>query len=260
MKITWLTTASILLETEKETLLFDPFVPLAGALSTVALSHYGTGHSIWITHGHIDHLRNTPQLAIEGNGPIYCTNTPARYLKSVEVAPDKIRIIHPHNRYQLTGVTIKVHPGRHIEFDRSLIRNTLFNSRMLKYFKNAVLLAKESRKYQEKDETVVFEIQAEGKTLILLGSLGLAKQYCYPSEPDILVLPYQGNSNLLPLAMEIITLLKPKTIILDHFDDSFPPISKLVDTLPFEMEMEKQYPGTRVIKPESGKVYFFEIE
>lgn len=56
MKITWYGTASILLESEGERLLFDPFVELAGASNPNSLEDFVQETDICITHGHVDHL------------------------------------------------------------------------------------------------------------------------------------------------------------------------------------------------------------
>ena len=52
MKITWYGTASILLESEGERLLFDPFVELAGASNPNSLEDFVQETDICITHGH----------------------------------------------------------------------------------------------------------------------------------------------------------------------------------------------------------------
>lgn len=56
MKITWFGTASILLESEGEKLLFDPFVQLAGGSNPNSLEDFPADTDICITHGHVDHL------------------------------------------------------------------------------------------------------------------------------------------------------------------------------------------------------------
>ena len=45
----------------------------------------------------------------------------------------------------------------------------------------------------------------------------------------------------------------PERIILDHFDDAFPPVSESVDTRGFKKLMDREYPGIRVVKPTAGK-------
>ena len=52
--------------------------------------------------------------------------------------------------------------------------------------------------------------------------------------------------------MKIIRRIRPKTIILSHFDDAFPPISRSINTRRFQLNMKKRLPFVRVIRPEAG--------
>ena len=56
MKITWLGTASVRIETEGERILFDPFVQLAGGENPNCIDDFWQDRTLFITHGHLDHL------------------------------------------------------------------------------------------------------------------------------------------------------------------------------------------------------------
>ena len=73
MKITWFGTASILLESEGEKLLFDPFVHLAGGSNPNSLEDFPADTDICITHGHVDHLFFLPDLLAEQDITVYGT-------------------------------------------------------------------------------------------------------------------------------------------------------------------------------------------
>lgn len=253
MKITWFTTASILIETEKEKLLFDPFIPLEGAENKVAVSDYGSGNKIFITHGHIDHLGSINQIIEEGNNHIFCTSTPANYLRTHMLNEKTVTVIKEGDLYNFQDAAVKVHRGKHIEYDRKLVRSTLFNPRIIKYWKNTIMLLKENGSFPENNETVTYEIKTKGKTIVLLGSLALPEGYTYPQNPDVLIMPYQGNSDLITPALHIIGTIKPKSVVLDHFDDAFPPISKTIETKGLEVEMGKRFPDVTIINPETSK-------
>ena len=74
MKITWFGTASILLESEGEKLLFDPFVQLAGGSNPNSLEDFPADTDICITHGHVDHLFFLPDLLAELAGTYTTAN------------------------------------------------------------------------------------------------------------------------------------------------------------------------------------------
>lgn len=100
---------------------------------------------------------------------------------------------------------------------------------------------------------MAFDIRAEGKEILLLGSLALSEEEDYPKRADLLILPYQGNSDLEKEALKIIKRLEPKRILLSHFDNAFPPLSRSVDTRELKQMMDEDYPDIPVAKPKAGK-------
>ena len=130
---------------------------------------------------------------------------------------------------------------------------TLLSPRMGRYWRNALALAWLHRHFPEGGQTLLYEIRAEGKTVLLLGSMGLLPEMDYPTGADLLILPFQGCDNPAKQAAQIVERLRPERILLDHFDDAFPPISRSVDTRPFKKLMDERYPQIRVAKPVAGK-------
>ena len=86
----------------------------------------------------------------------------------------------------------------------------------------------------------------------MLGSLNLDEDTEYPKGVDLLILPLQGRSDVSKFAMHVIDRLQPKKVLLDHFDNSFPPISSYVDTEHFASLMNSKYPSVPVISPQAG--------
>ena len=74
---------------------------------------------------------------------------------------------------------------------------------------------------------------------------------------DILILPYQGNNDLPARAKEVLARIRPKSVLLSHFDNAFPPMSRDVNLRPLKRMMDETYPGIRVVKPEAGKTIEF---
>ena len=73
----------------------------------------------------------------------------------------------------------------------------------------------------------------------MMGSLGLDANTNYPENCDLFIMPYQGKKDLLTPSIEIINKLKPKNILLIHFDDTFPPISKDVCISNLQEKLDK---------------------
>ncbi len=71
--------------------------------------------------------------------------------------------------------------------------------------------------------------------------------------PDLLTLPYQGNYDLLKAADEVLEKIQPKKVMLTHFDNAFPPVSRDVDTRSLKNMMDEKYPQIQVVKPKAGR-------
>ena len=62
----------------------------------------------------------------------------------------------------------------------------------------------------------------------------------YPTGADLLILPFQGRSDLENYALDIVSRLRPRRILLDHYDDAFPPISDEIPTKDFVRRLREQ--------------------
>lgn len=253
MYITWYGTASIAIETEKEKILFDPFVTLPGAKIRNSYDDFRSFDHIFLTHGHLDHIASIPRLVKKSHGEIWCTKTPAKTLLKRNVKRNQIHTIQPGDERIFSDMKVNVLKGKHIQFDKRIIKKTLLNHRMIQYGYNLPWHALQFPTCPEKKETVSFHIQAEGKDILILGSLGIDYSESYPEKVDLLILPFQGASDLITPALEIIETIKPKRILLDHFDDAFPPISNTVPLWELKKWLKIDYPLIKVVKPKYRK-------
>lgn len=254
MRITWYGTAAILLETEDERLLFDPFVQLKGGENPNTLDDFLQEENICITHGHLDHLFFVPQILEEGDATVHCTAAAAASIASFTDLTGNVVLIRPGDSWNQGGFQITVLPGRHAKAGvKQMLRRALDLPRLFGHMRNAAFLAWANLKFPEHGETVVYRIEAEGKTILLLGSMGLDRDYAYPKDADLLILPFQGPEDVTAQAIGMVERLHPHKILLDHFDDAFPPVSASVDTRRFKKVMEEKFPAVQVVKPKAGK-------
>ena len=86
-----------------------------------------------------------------------------------------------------------------------------------------------------------------------MGSMGLDIDTLYPTAADVLILPFQGTGDPARSVQPIINKIQPKSIFLDHYDDSFPPMSSRIDTDLFAYRTSKEGVPTQAM--EFGKVY-----
>ena len=252
MKIRWYGTASISVETEKSAIIFDPYIPREGSETPSAAEEYLRFENILVTHGHFDHISTIPETVKESGATVWCTKTPRETLADKGVAEDKLKLIAPGDVLNFGDIKVTVFESRHVKFDAKLILDTTFSTRPIKYFSNLVELIGENSVCKEANETVGFLIEAEGKRIYLMASMNWVEGVEYPEDVDLLILPFQGASDLVTPALEFIELTQPKAVFLDHFDDTFPPMSNHIDTSGIVEALEGKLPIT---VPVFGETY-----
>ena len=244
MKLKWHGTACISLETEKAAIIFDPYIPRKGSDTPSTEEEYLRFENILVTHGHFDHISTIPETVAKSGAKVWCTKAPYSALSQKGISEENLRLIAPQDVLQFSDMKVTVFESRHVKFDLKLIFGTLFSTRPIKYFSNLVELIGENRICKEAGETVGYLIEAEGKRIYLMASMNWAAGVEYPKNVDLLILPFQGASDLVTPAMKFIEMTQPKAVLLDHFDDTFPPMSNHIDTRGLIKALEGKIPVT----------------
>ena len=250
MKLTWYGTAALLFESGGTCVAFDPFLGIAfgepdpGKTENRAV--FAQAADVFVTHGHFDHIIQIPALCPDAR--IHATATPCKTLRGCglkildEIAPVQTMEVGPF--------TVRAYPGRHCRFNAGIVLKTAFSPRVWRHVRHMLRLLRWNRQYPENGEILAYELEAEGKRVQILGSLGLDPDTTYPTGADVLVLPYQGRSDLEACALPIVTRLAPKRVLLDHYDDSFPPMTAQIDTAAFEAMLIKAGIPCRALQKE----------
>lgn len=236
MHLIWHGTACVEIVSDQNSagsrILFDPFVPLAGSDIPVKIEDFDGFTDIFITHGHFDHISNLPEIVKRNpNVKIYCTQAPRATLIRKGVDSRNIVLLHYNDLVKTGAFKVKALHGRHAVLPRPGFKRLAY---ILKSpaRSNIFHIAREHLACAEKDETLFYRIEAEGKTICIMGSLNLRDEIKYPTGADLLVLPYNGWEDNYPPAVKAIRRLKPKMVVLDHYDDSFPPLTQPLDLQP----------------------------
>lgn len=257
MKLSWYGTASVMLESDGYRLLFDPFlgIPIQDSLCRRKLRavKLRTADAVLVTHGHFDHILDIPRLYKGSDIKVYATKTPCRTLIAHGLPKENLTLISPGVSFKLGNFTIHVYQGRHCRFDLGVMVKTIFKKETLLHTKRLYELIKLNRRFEENGETLFYEIEAEGKRIQLMGSMGTDIDTLYPTGADVLILPFQGTGDPSRTVRPIIEKLRPKSIYLDHYDDTFPPMSSQIGTAIFSYRQTQSGIPTMAMK--FGKVY-----
>ena len=161
---------------------------------------------------------------------IHCTKTPYRTLARKGVDRKNLHLLHYGDTLKVNGFQLSVLHGRHAILPKATLKRLVY---ILKHPAkgNIPFILRENRVAVENDETVFYKIEANEKTICLMGSMNLRDEVEYPVEADLLILPYNGWEDNFPPAVRVIERLKPKRVLLDHYDDTFPPL-----TMPLDLE------------------------
>ena len=232
MELIWHGTATVEAICGQGRILFDPFVPLKGSPVPGNIEDYDGCTDIFVTHCHLDHVLDLPEIAKRNPGVvIHCTQAPFDALRKKGVPQGSLDLIRYGDTRTVNGFTVRIYHGKHAvlpKVDAARIRSWVRSPARW----NVPRMLQANRDYRESDETVFYLLEADGKTAALMGSMNLRDEVEYPTCADVLVLPYNGWTDNLPPAVRTVERLKPKRILLDHYDNTFPPVSPPVDLSP----------------------------
>lgn len=249
MKFIWHGTASVELISDCGSILFDPFVPLKGSTVPVKIEDFDGFSDVFVTHGHFDHIESLPEIVKRNPETlIHCTKTPYRTLLRKGIAEKNMQMIRFGEEQIVNGFQLRIIHGKHAILPKATKERVTY---ILNHpaRRNIPFILRENRVCVENDETVFYQIKADDKTICLMGSMNLRDEIEYPTGADLLILPYNGWEDNFPPAVRIIERLKPKRVLLDHYDDTFPPL-----TMPLNLKPILDKYGDLVMAMELGKV------
>lgn len=249
INLTWLGTATILIDVDGEKLLFDPFFRMNDKLERPELEEFCSADFIFNTHSHFDHLCNLPVILENSKSKLYSPLPAYERLKLQGVdVENKVVVLNEYETMNTNHAKITTYPSAHIK--NNLSKVTMVALEVLFTFKihKAYKLLQLHHQYLMGGKIYAYEIEHNNLKILLFGSAGIDKKVALP-KIDVLVWPFQGRTNMSKYSLTIIEKIKPKVVILDHFDDAFPPITGHVNTDKFVKMMKKKHPEIKVIVP-----------
>ena len=229
LELIWHGTASIELRSSGDRILFDPFFPYPGSETEVLPDEFDGFTDILVTHGHFDHIGSIPLIWKRNrNVTIWCTETPRRTLIKSGVPDGQLRRITPGEAFCVCGFRITPFQSSHAVLAKNPKKRIPYILRS-PHRRNFARFLREHLTSPENGETLLYLVERDGKRIAVMGSLNLRDDVRYPKGCDALILPYNGWEDNDPPARSAIERLSPKRVFLDHYDDTFPPMTMPID-------------------------------
>ncbi|MFO8020162.1 MAG: MBL fold metallo-hydrolase [Promethearchaeia archaeon] len=276
IKLKWLGTAAYILKLNGTRILFDPFFfrnEDSRPILKTKREELEKIDAIFVTHAHFDHITDAAWFAENKNVPVYTSkvgkenmtkwcagdiidfesygmNLQAESYSLTERGKQNIHPITAGDHIKINEeVAVDVLKSEHVKFDLNTIWDRLKSKKFWKNLRKILPIGRDL----PMGEVFGYCTNYQGKKIVGFGSL----YYKYESEldkytdTDIFVAPLAGNSakHIAEKSCQMIEHLKPSIIVPVHWDDFFPPISRLEDLDPFFEKIEKKYPEIRVIMP-----------
>jgi L-ascorbate metabolism protein UlaG (beta-lactamase superfamily) len=217
-QLEWLGQASFkLVSPEGKNIIIDPWItggPKAPAVYKKDLSALGKVDFLLVTHGHVDHLGDAPEIAKLNNAVLYGPADMITPLITLGLVPANLT-----HRFNKSG-SITPFPGIKVTAVKA-------EHSSLIVFNNPVSNKLESH---PAGEAVGYIIQLEnGFKIWAMGDTGLFSDMKFIAEyykPDLVLIPIGGNFTMDPVdaAYAINTMIKPKMVIPIHYNSN--PLAK----------------------------------
>ena len=207
MRIAWLGAASLLVECEEGSLLFDPYLKaLSEGLPPFPLERIRNVGAIFITNPHLDHFADMNAVMAACSAPVHVNARGLRIAREQGFDLPRFRRIGPGDERRVCGFTVRAYAGCHCLFDRPIVRETLRRSLWPEHLREGITIAMQNRRFRidRYRDVLAYEIEREGKRLFLFGSANCRKNVAYPKQIDLMVYPYQGRSDMLAYSLRFL--------------------------------------------------------
>ena len=256
MKIAWYGTATLMLACGDARILIDPYVrQYDKQQAPVPVDALSAADAVLITHPHLDHFADIGTFLEAGAKAVYVSENGIRHAAAQGIPVGEMRPLGAGDCFRVGEMTVRAYQSRHCKFDLWTVLSVALSPRTYLHAKDAVSLLKQTGKWKIKDDIFAFEISGGGKRVVVLGSAGMDRGTEYPTGADLLVFPYQGRAGMHRYMKCFLQRFRPRAVMLDHFDDAFPPLTHTIGTRKFVPAARAFDRAIRAWVPEMGVWY-----
>ena len=247
MEIMWCGTATLLVRGGGTTLLFDPYLRRTGRGAPFPMAEAARVDAVFVTHPHLDHFADIGAFLPR---PVYVSPRGIRLAERSGTDTSSMRPVHAGETVRVGGLSVTAYRGRHCAFDAQTVARVLFSPRTWLHLRQALRLLRQAKAYAIPPDDVLIYLVTDGiHTVTVLGSAGMAAGEEYPRGSDLFVFPYQGRARMHREILPFLDVFAPKAVMIDHFDDAFPPVSTFVDHKKFPAAVKKRLPSAAALVP-----------
>jgi L-ascorbate metabolism protein UlaG (beta-lactamase superfamily) len=201
---------------------------------------------VFCTHGHFDHIADVPDIVRASQARVYCSTVAARTLEKKGVPPARITTLTGGEKVEPDGFGVSVATSRHIRFDLKLLLKTMPG--VLREARTVIpgLVGMPA------GPVLIFTFDFGGLEVVDMGSLGITIPQVLEKRirfPDVLFLPVQGHSNICARAADVTAAVRPRAVVPTHYDDFFPPVSRMIGLEPFRQRVTELLPECLYYEP-----------
>lgn len=256
MRIKWYGTATLLVEGGGTRILIDPYLKLYNKkLPPVPLDEATTADAIFITHPHLDHFIHVGAFTDGKVKKIYVSGNGIDRAKKHGIYLESMTPLGADEEITVGDITVRTYQSCHCKYDAATVLGIVFSP--LTYFRlgNTLSLLRDLKNYKINNDVYALEISCGGKRVMVLGSAGMEEGVDYPAGADLLVFPYQGRARMHKYMLPFLQTFRPKAVMLDHFDNAFPPFTHKVSTKKFLPAVKEHFPEIEAFVPVENEWY-----
>lgn len=254
MRIKWFGTASLLIEGGGTSVLVDPFLKKYNKkLPPFPIEEANSANAVLITHPHFDHFMDIG--AFSGGKKVYVSLNGIAHARDFGISTDSMVPFSAGETIRIGALTVKTFQSRHCKFDIFTVLSVALNPKTYFRFSSGVEILRLTKKFKIQEDIFALEISHEDKKVMILGSAGKDEGTSYPKGADLFVFPYQGRTRMHRYLRDFLRVFEPKAVMIDHFDNSFPPLTHTVKTKKFVPAVKKELPAARAFIPEENVWY-----
>ncbi len=258
MRVKWYGTASLLIEAGGTRILVDPYLKKYNRkLPPLPIEEGAGADAAFITHPHLDHFADVGAFLARGLPKVFVCERGIAIARENGIPDGRMIPLAANEKVTVGEITVHTFQSRHCQFDAATVLSVALDpSTYLFHFRDGVELLKGTKKFRISEQDIfALEFSAEGKKIMVLGSAGVEEDTEYPDGADLLVFPFQGRARMHRYMIPFLKEFSPKAVMIDHFDDAFPPLTHRVNTKKFEATVNKYLPGAKAIVPMEGEWY-----